>query len=262
MGRKIVITSGKGGVGKTTITANLGIALAMQKKKVVLVDGDIGLNNLDVVMNIENRIIYDLGDVAEGRCRIKQALVQDNFFSNLYILPSSKTIENEKISTKIFTNIISELSLSFDYVLIDCPAGIEQSFHRSVNGANEAIVVTTPHISAVRDADKVLTLLSTYDIKNVGLIVNRLKGNLVSNGKMMDALDISKLLHVSLKGALPDDDYINLYSQIEKIQNNKNDTQQAYIFLAKNIEGKDTKIFNCTAKYKNILGKIKLIMRG
>lgn len=262
MGRKIVLTSGKGGVGKTTVSANIGISLAMLGRKVVLVDGDIGLNNLDVVMMVENRIVYDIGDIAEGKCRVKQALVQDDCYPTLFTLPSAKAIENSKITTKIFTNVVSELSQSFDYVLIDCPAGIEDGFHKAVSGADEALVVTTPHISAIRDADKVIALLSNYNISNVSLIVNRLKGNLVADGIMLDALDISKLLRTPLKGALPDDDYININSQINKIANIKNNSKLAYTLLAENIEGKHSKVFDCASDYRGIIKKIKHIFRG
>lgn len=263
MGRIIVLTSGKGGVGKTTVSANIGIALAMLSKKVVLVDGDIGLNNLDVVMMVENKIVYDIGDIAEGKCRLKQALVQDDCYTTLFTLPSAKSIENSKITTKLFTGIVAELSQTFDYVLIDCPAGIENGFHRAVSGAQEAFVVTTPHISAIRDADKVIALLSNYNIKDVSLIINRLKGNLVADGVMLDALDISKLLRTPLRGALPEDDFININSQINKIANIKNDNSKlAYTLLAENIEGKHTKVFDCASDYRGVMKKIKHFFRG
>lgn len=261
MGRKIVMTSGKGGVGKTTVTANIGISLAMLSKRVVLVDADIGLNNLDVVMMIENKIVYDIGDIAEGRCRIKQALVQDDCFATLFTLPSAKSIDHSKITTKVFVNIINELANNFDYVLIDCPAGIEDGFHRAVSAAKEAIIVTTPHISAVRDADKVISLLSSYNIKDISLVVNRLKGKLVMDGIMMDALDISKILRVPLKGAIPEDDFINVYSQINK-ENNRNSTKIAYSLLAEFVDGKHSKIYDCSSDYRGFFKKIKNIFRG
>lgn len=262
MGRKIVMTSGKGGVGKTTVTANIGISLAMLSKKVVLVDADIGLNNLDVVMMIENKIVYDIGDIAEGRCRIKQALVQDDCFPSLFTLPSAKSIDDSKINTKVFVNIINELAEHFDYVLIDCPAGIEDGFHRAVSGAKEAIIVTTPHISAVRDADKVISLLSSYNIKDISLVVNRLKGKLVMEGSMMDALDVSRLLRVPLKGAIPEDDFININSQIDKESNSKNSTQTAYRLLAEFIDGQHSRIFDCSSDYRGFFKKFKNIFRG
>lgn len=260
MGRKIVLTSGKGGVGKTTVTANLGIALAMQGKKVILVDADIGLNNLDVVMNVESKIVYDLGDIAEGRCRIRQALISDDFFPNLLTLPSAKAISS--LSAKAFSSIINELANESDYVLIDCPAGIDEGFHRAVSASDEAIVVTTPHISAVRDADKVITLLSSYNVKSISLVVNRLNASLMADGKILDAFDIAKLLKITLKGAIPEDNDINVYSQIEKTENNRNYAQIAYRFLAEYIEGVGTKIFNCEAIASlGMFGRIKYKFR-
>lgn len=154
MGRKIVVTSGKGGVGKTTLTASLGVAIAEVGKKVVLVDADIGLNNLDVVLAVENKVIYDILDVITGKCRLRQALIQDVEIPNLYILPSSKLMDSPLLTAQSFRNVVQALAMNFDFVIIDCPAGIDNGFHRAVSAANEAIVVTTPAISAVRDADK------------------------------------------------------------------------------------------------------------
>lgn len=259
MGKKIVMTSGKGGVGKTTVTANLGIALSMLSKKVALVDADIGLNNLDVVMLIENKIVYDIGDIAEGRCRTKQALIQDDAFPSLFTLPSAKTMSS-RIPPRVFVSIANELAEGFDYVLIDCPAGIDEGFHRAVVGADEALVVTTPHISAVRDADKVVALLSTYDMNSIGLVVNRLKGNLVSEGISMDALDIAKLLRVPLKGAIPEDERINVSSQINKIKD-KSSAQLAYTLLASYVDGKDTKVFDCASDYRGFFKKLLKVFR-
>lgn len=262
MGKKIVITSGKGGVGKSTVTANTGISLAMNKKRVVLVDADIGLNNLDVIMMIENKVIYDIEDIATGKCRVKQALIQDDYLATLYTLPSTKSIYNSRISTDSFVKVLEQLSKEFDYVLIDCPAGIEDGFHRAVSGADEAIVVTTPHISAVRDADKVISLLASYNIKNISLIVNRLKGKLILDGTMMDALDISKLLKTPLKGAIPEDDYLNVNSQIRRDSTANNSVQLAYRLLAEYIDGKHSKVFDCSSDYRGFFKKIKNIFRG
>lgn len=260
MGKKIVMTSGKGGVGKTTVTANLGIALSMLSKKVALVDADIGLNNLDVVMLIENKIVYDIGDIAEGRCRTKQALIQDDCFPSLFTLPSAKTIDPSRIPPRVFVSIANELATDFDYVLIDCPAGIDEGFHRAVVGADEALVVTTPHISAVRDADKVISLLSTYNMKATGLVVNRLRGNLISDGVTLDALDIAKLLRVPLKGAIPEDERINISSQINKVKD-KSSAQLAYMLLASYVDGTDTKVFDCASDYRGFFKKILKVFR-
>ena len=185
MARKIVLTSGKGGVGKTTICANLGIQLAKLGFRVVLLDVDIGLNNLDVVMNIEDRIVFDITDVIMGRCRPKQALVQDKNISSLYVMPSFSAYNKTNILGEHIKNVIDQLDSSFDYILIDCPAGVEAGFHRAVFPANEAIIVVTPHLSSIRDADKVIGLLNDYDISYKGLVVNRVRGDLLLNGQLM-----------------------------------------------------------------------------
>ena len=167
MGEAIVITSGKGGVGKTTTTANLGTALALQGKKVCLMDTDIGLRNLDVVLGLENRIIYDLVDVIEGRCKIHQALVKDKRFEDkLYLFPAAQTMDKNAINPEQMKNLVYELKREYDYVLIDCPAGIEQGYKNAIAGADRAIVVTTPEISAVRDADRIIGLLEQEALLN------------------------------------------------------------------------------------------------
>ena len=165
MGEVIVITSGKGGVGKTTTTANIGTGLALKNKSVVLIDADIGLRNLDVVMGLENRIVYDIVDVVEGRCRTKQALIKDKRYNGLYIIPAAQTRDKNAVSPEQMKKLTAELKKEFDYILIDCPAGIEQGFKNAVAGADKAIVVTTPEVSAVRDADRIIGLLEANDIK-------------------------------------------------------------------------------------------------
>ena len=194
MARIIVITSGKGGVGKTTVCANLGYALASMGLKVLMLDGDFGLNNLDVVMGVENKSVFDIVDVLNNRCRPRQALVQDFFVDNLYILPSNHAYTSQNIEYDKIKKIIEELAEGFDYVLLDCPAGIEGGFHRVVACANEAIVVTTPHLSALRDADKVVSLLHNYDINQPYLIVNRMRGDMVLDGDMLDVNTIKEYL--------------------------------------------------------------------
>lgn len=217
MGRVIVITSGKGGVGKTTATAYIGMSLA-RAKRVVLVDADIGLNNLDVAMGVENNVVYDLGDVIDGRARLSQALIRDALLPNLFILASSKLLPEGTVTSAVLKRIVDELRKSFDYVLIDCPAGIENGFHRAVSVADEAIVVTTPHISAVRDADKVLTLLHSYDVKLLGLVVSRIKEDQITKGRMMSPEDISRLLRVAVLGAVEDDDKLMVVQMLGRIE--------------------------------------------
>ena len=179
MARRIVVTSGKGGVGKTTFTANLGARLAARGLRVCLLDLDLGLNNLDVIMGLENKVMFDIVDVVEGRCRLKQALVQDAFCNSLYLLPSCKNISKGMISGQNVKLITDRMSRIFDYILIDCPAGIGTGFHRAVSAADEAIVVLTPTLTSVRDAKKTVDLLESYDLMSVRTVVNRLRGDLV-----------------------------------------------------------------------------------
>lgn len=210
--RKIVITSGKGGVGKTTVTALLGRKLAYMGYGVVLVDGDVGLNNLDVVMGVEHRVVYDISDVLDGRCRLGQALVLDNE-SGVRILPSSSN--KLDIGPQAFRGIIEEMHS--DFVLIDCPAGIDEGFHRAVSSADEAIVVTTPSASAIRDADKVRRLLSSYPLKDVSLVVNRVRYDMIKRGEMLTSQEIGNLLHLGVIGVVPEDDHVTIFGQLGKV---------------------------------------------
>ncbi|MGG1312405.1 MULTISPECIES: septum site-determining protein MinD [Cohnella] len=208
MGAAIVVTSGKGGVGKTTTSANLGTALALMGKKVCMVDTDIGLRNLDVVMGLENRIIYDLVDVVEGRCRLNQALVKDKRFDELYILPAAQTKDKNDVSPEQIRKLVEDLKPDFDYVIIDCPAGIEQGFQNAVAGADEAIVVTTPENAAVRDADRIIGLLEKKGISSPKLIINRIRPNMLKNGDMLEIDDICQVLAIDLLGIVPDDENV------------------------------------------------------
>jgi septum site-determining protein MinD len=207
MGEAIVVTSGKGGVGKTTTSANLGTALALLGKKVCMVDTDIGLRNLDVVMGLENRIIYDLVDVAEGRCRLNQALVKDKRFDELYMLPAAQTKDKDSVTPEQVRGMILELKKEHDYVIIDCPAGIEHGFRNAIAGADRAIVITTPENAAVRDADRVIGLLEQEKIPSK-LIINRIRQNMMKNGEMLDIDEICQVLAVDLVGIVPDDEKV------------------------------------------------------
>jgi septum site-determining protein MinD len=208
MGEVIVITSGKGGVGKTTTTANIGTGLALANKKVVLIDTDIGLRNLDVVMGLENRIVYDIVDVIEGVCRVKQALIKDKRFDGLFLLPAAQTRDKNSIAPEQMLKLCEELKEEFDFIIIDCPAGIEQGFKNAIVGADKAIVVTTPEVSAVRDADRIIGLLEANELRNPKLLVNRVKPDMVKRGEMMSIDDIIDILAVGLIGIVPDDDKI------------------------------------------------------
>lgn len=207
-GKVIVITSGKGGVGKTTTCANLGTGLAAQGRKTLLIDADVGLRNLDVVMGLENRIVFDLVNVVEKTCKIRQALIKDKRFENIFLLPAAQTKEKDAIKPEQMIELCNELRNDFDYILIDCPAGIEQGFKNAVAGADQAIIVTTPDVSAVRDADRIIGLLQSRDIQQPRLIVNRVRPEMVRKGDMMDVSDVIDILAISLLGVIPDDESI------------------------------------------------------
>lgn len=208
MGEVIVVTSGKGGVGKTTTVANLGAGLAMEGKKVVLLDADIGLRNLDVVMGLENRIVFDLVDVIEERCRLNQALIRDKKFQGLFLLPASQSKDKTAVSPEQMAALCNKLKADADFVIVDCPAGIEQGFKNAIAGADKAIIVTTPEVSAVRDADRIIGLLEASELFYSRLIVNRIRPDMVRRGDMMDIEDIKEILAVDLLGVVPDDENI------------------------------------------------------
>ncbi|MDI4644859.1 septum site-determining protein MinD [Cohnella hashimotonis] len=250
MGEAIVVTSGKGGVGKTTTSANVGTALALMGKKVCMVDTDIGLRNLDVVMGLENRIIYDLIDVAEGRCRLNQALVKDKRFDELYMLPAAQTKDKNDISPDQVRKIVEELKPDFDYVIIDCPAGIEQGFRNAIAGADHAIVVTTPENAAVRDADRVIGLLEKTNISQPKLIINRIRPNLLKSGDMLEVDDIIQVLAIDLIGIVPDDeDVIKAANQGEPTVMNPNSrAAMAYRNVARRILGETVPLMHLDEK--------------
>ena len=244
MGEVIVITSGKGGVGKTTTTANLGAALALCGKKVVLVDTDIGLRNLDVVMGLENRIVYDIVDVVEEKCKLRQALIKDKRFEELFLLPAAQTRDKSAVNEAQMKDLTDKLREEFDYILIDCPAGIEQGFKNAIAGANRAIVVSTAEISSIRDADRIIGLLESAEIKNPELVINRLRPNMVKRGEMMDVEDIVDLLSIDLIGVIPDDEYI--ITQTNKgepaVSNKKAPSGKGYMEIARRILGENIDI--------------------
>lgn len=241
MGEVIVITSGKGGVGKTTTTANIGTALALEGKKVVLVDADIGLRNLDVVMGLENRIVYDLVDLVEGVCRPKQAVIRDKRFNGLFLLPAAQTRDKNAVKPEQMVKLCKQLREQYDYVLIDCPAGIEQGFNNAVAGADKAIVVTVPEVSAVRDADRIIGLLASKDLYNPQLIVNRLRIDMVKRGDMMDIDDTIDILGIDLLGVVPDDERIIVSSNRGEpaVIQQESLAGKAYRNIAKRLMGED-----------------------
>jgi len=206
MGEAIVVTSGKGGVGKTTTTANLGTALALLEKKVCLIDTDIGLRNLDVIMGLENRIIYDIVDVIEERCKLSQALIQDKRFQSLSLLPAAQTSDKSAVTKEGMIEIIAQLKPDYDYIIIDCPAGIEQGFQNAIAGADKAIVITTPEKSSVRDADRIIGLIEQEELERPRLVINRIRNHMVKDGDMLDIDDIVQILSIDLLGIVVDSD--------------------------------------------------------
>lgn len=208
MSRIIVVTSGKGGVGKTTSTANLGMALAQRGHSVVVIDADFGLRNLDLLLGLENRIVYTAVEVLSGDCRLEQALVKDKRQPRLVLLPAAQNRMKDAVTPEQMKELIGQLTPKYEYILIDCPAGIEQGFQNAIAPAKEAIVVTTPEISAVRDADRVIGLLEANGIKRIRLLINRIKPGMVQANDMMSVQDVEEILAIPLVGVIPDDEQV------------------------------------------------------
>ena len=249
MSEVIVITSGKGGVGKTTTTANVGTGLAQLDKKVVLIDTDIGLRNLDVVMGLENRIVYNLVDVVEGNCRIKQALIKDKKYPNLFLLPSAQTRDKTSVNPEQMKKLIEDLREDFDFILLDCPAGIEQGFQNAIAGADRALVVTTPEASAIRDADRIIGLLEANEIGRIDLIVNRLRMDMVKRGDMMSVDDVCEILSIDLIGAVPDDEQIVISTnQGEPLVGSSSLAGKAYQNICHRLVGEEVPLMDLNAK--------------
>ncbi len=241
----IVVTSGKGGVGKTTTSANVGTGLASLGKKVVLIDTDIGLRNLDVVMGLENRIVYNLVDVVEGRCRIKQALIKDKRYPGLFLMPSAQTADKSAVTPNQMREMIHVLREQFDYIILDCPAGIEQGFQNAIAGADRALLVTTPEVSAIRDADRIIGLLEANEFQRIDLVINRLRPDMVKRGEMMSIQDVVEILSLPLIGAVPDDENVVIATnQGEPLVGDQTLAGRAYLNIVKRILGEDIPIIN------------------
>ncbi|GAB4548892.1 MAG: septum site-determining protein MinD [Anaerolineales bacterium] len=242
----ITVTSGKGGVGKTTAVANLANALAMDGKKVVCIDGDIGLRNLDVVMGLENRIVYDIVDVIEGRCKLKQAMIRDKHYNELYLIPAAQTRDKNAVSNADMVRLCKELRGEADFVIIDSPAGIERGFRNAIAPADRVLVVTNPEVSAVRDADRVVGILEAEEKGSPALILNRLNPVLVKNNDMLSAEDVLDLLGIQLIGIVPEDETVIIGSNrgAPVVTDAKSRAGQAFRNIAKRIQGEEVPFLN------------------
>lgn len=251
-GKVITITSGKGGVGKTTITANIASALAMLGQKVVAIDADIGLRNLDVVMGLENRIVYDLVDVIEGRCRLRQAMIKDKRQPDLYLIPAAQTRDKMAVSPSDMILVCDELKQEMDYIIIDSPAGIERGFRNAVAPADEVLIVTNPEVSAVRDADRIIGLLEAEEKGPGRLILNRLKPEMVARGDMLSIEDVLDILAIELIGVIPEDESILISSNrgtpVAMNGLNGSSASQAFRNVAQRLQGEAVPFIDLTAK--------------
>ncbi len=268
MSEVIVVTSGKGGVGKTTTSANIGTGLALAGKRVVMLDADIGLRNLDVVMGLENRIIYDLVQVIEGTCRLKQALVRDKRYEGLYLLPAAQTRDKSAVTPEQMQKLCESIKEEgFDYIIIDCPAGIEQGFKNAIAAADKAIVVTTPEISAVRDADRIIGMLESEGLMNSMLILNRIRVDMVARNEMMSLDDVEDILAINTLGIIPDDESIVISTNKGEpaVANSESVAGMAYRNIVRRILGEKipfmeimpAKKISFLTKIKNLLCKSK-----
>ena len=264
MGGKVVtISSGKGGVGKTTATANLGISLAGLGKKVVVIDADIGLRNLDVIMGLENRIVYDLVDVVEGRSKLRQAMIKHKKFDDLFLIPAAQTRDKMAVSPEDMVKLANELREDFDYILIDSPAGIERGFRNALEPADEVLIVTNPEVSAVRDADRIIGLIEAADKGPGKLIINRLKTELVKKGEMLSSDDVFDILGLSIVGIIPEDELVLSASNsgIPVTLNMQSKAGMAFNNVARRVIGEDVPFMNLDEN-PGILQRLAKLLNG
>lgn len=261
--RVITVTSGKGGVGKTTTTANLGIALARLGHKVVVIDADIGLRNLDVVMGLENRIVYDLVDVVEGRCKLRQAMIKHKQFPKLYLIPAAQTRDKTAISPVDMIHVTDKLRNDFDIILIDSPAGIERGFRNALAPADEVLIVTNPEVSAVRDADRIIGLIEAENKGPGKLILNRLKLEMVKRGEMLSADDVTDILAVEIIGIVPEDEHVIPASNsgVPVTLNENSKAGVAFRNIARRIMGEDVPLMELTEQ-QTILQRLARLFSG
>lgn len=265
MSRIIVTTSGKGGVGKTTVTANLGMALARLGRKVALVDADFGLRNLDLLLGLENRVVYTAVEVFTGQCRLEQALVRDKREPGLVLLPAAQNRTKESVSPEQMQQMVSTLTESYNYILIDCPAGIEMGFKNAIAGAQEALIVTTPEIAAVRDADRVVGLLEAQGIKNIHLIVNRLRPAMVQVNDMMSVQDVQEILAIPLIGVVPEDERVIVSTNRGEplvLAENPSLAGTAFDNIARRLEGQKVEFLNLQPVNENFFSRIRSWLFG
>lgn len=260
MSRVIVITSGKGGVGKTTITANLGTAVAQLGKKVCLIDADFGLRNLDLLLGLEQRVVYTIIDALSGECTLEKAIVKDKRTEGLHLLPAAQNRTKDAITPEQMKEVVEQLSPNFDYIFVDCPAGIEMGFRNAIAAAQEALIVTTPEVAAVRDADRVVGLLESENMSNIRLIVNRLRPEMVKMDEMLSVEDILDLLVVPLIGIVPDDKKIITSSNKgEPLVLSPEDSLPGMAIknIARRINGADVPFLDLMATQDNFISKIR-----
>lgn len=261
----ITITSGKGGVGKTTVTANVAAALAMIGKRVAAIDSDIGLRNLDVVMGLENRIVYDLVDVVEGRCRLNQAMIRDKRFPELYLIPAAQTRDKMAISPSDMVLVCDQLRHDLDYIVIDSPAGIERGFRNAIAPADQVIIVTNPEVSAVRDADRIIGLIEAEEKGPGQLIINRIKPTMVAKGDMLSVADVLDILAIDLLGVVPEDEAILISSNrglpVAMSAANSASASQAFRNIAERMEGKEVPILDLTPQ-DGLFNRLRNWVRG
>lgn len=262
-GTVVTVTSGKGGVGKTTATANIGAALAAIGKQVVCIDGDIGLRNLDVVLGLENRIVYDLVDVVEGRCRLKQAMIKDKRLPGLFLIPAAQTRDKTAVSPSDMIRLCEDLKPEYDWILIDSPAGIERGFRNAIAPADRVLIVTNPEISAVRDADRIIGLIEAEEKGPGKLIINRVRADMVKRGDMLDTADVLDLLAVELIGMVPEDEAILISSNrgAPVALDGKSRAGQAFRNIARRLEG-ETVPFLTLAEQKGFFSRLSRLVRS
>lgn len=264
MSAKVVtITSGKGGVGKTTIAANLGAALASYGKRVVCIDADIGLRNLDVVLGLENRIVYDLVDVIEGRCRLRQAMIRDKHNQDLFLIPAAQTRDKSAVSPSDMVRLSDELRRDHDWILIDSPAGIERGFRNAIAPSDDVYVITNPEVSAVRDADRIIGLVEAEEKGPPKLIINRINPNMVKKGDMISTDDIVELLAIELIGIIPEDPNVLVSTNrgIPVSLDGKSPAGEAFRNIARRMMGEDVPYLDLY-KSKNLINRLSNFIRS